>query len=325
MTSDSTESDQISGQHSGVSRRGFIAAGSALGALSVAAPALAPPALAQGAPAPRRPAWPNGAQLAIAVSMVVETDADPAPTLTGPENKKFPDLYGVSGGEYAWREGIPRMLDMFDRRRIKTTAMVCGVSAERHPDLAKRIVGSGHECAAHGKTHAVQFQMAREEEARFIQDNIDMLQKVTGQRPLGYNSRGQQRSENTLAILQELGFRYHIDDISRDEPWVETVGGKPFAVVPYTSHLGDIGYFNNRGSADLFARDLKYEFDALYEEGAHRPRLMVVTMHDAIARAARIRMFEEFIAYAQKHKGVWFARCDALASWALQNNGGKAA
>jgi peptidoglycan/xylan/chitin deacetylase (PgdA/CDA1 family) len=51
---------------------------------------------------------------------------------------------------------------------------------------------------------------------------------------------------------------------------------------------------------------------------------MVVTMHDAVARAARIRMFEEFIAYAQKHKGVWFARCDALASWALQN-GGKAA
>ena len=29
---------------------------------------------------------------------------------------------------------------------------------------------------------------------------------------------------------------------------------------------------------------------------------------------------EEAIAYAQKHEGVWFARCDQLARWALQNN-----
>jgi peptidoglycan/xylan/chitin deacetylase (PgdA/CDA1 family) len=300
----------------GVSRRGFIAAGSALGALSLSAPALAQ------AQAPRpaaRSGWPNGARLAIAVSMVVEVDADPPPTINGPENRKYPDFYGASGVEYAWREGIPRMLDMFDRRRIKMTAMVCGQSAERHPDLAKRIAASGHECAAHGKTHAVQFAMPREEEAKFIQDNVEMLQKATGQRPLGYNSRAQQRSENTLPILQEQGFLYHIDDISRDEPWVASVSGKPFAVVPYTQHLGDIGYFNNRGSADLFAKDLKYEFDALYAEGERRPRLMVVTLHDAIARAARVRMFEEFFAYAQKHQGVWFARCDQLARWALQN------
>ena len=303
----------------GLSRRGFIAASSA-GALALSArPALAQ---AQGAPARRR--WPNGARLAIAVSMVVEVDADPPPTLNGPENKKYPDLYGASAVEYAWREAIPRMLDMFDRRRIKMTAMVCGQSAERHPDLAKRITASGHECAAHGKTHSVQFAMSKEDETRFIQDNIDMLQKASGQRPLGYNSRAQQRSENTLAILQQLGFLYHIDDISRDEPWVTEVGGKPFAVVPYTQHLGDIGYFNNRGTADAFGKDLRYEFDALYDEGQRRPRLMVVTLHDSVMRAARLRMFEEFFAYAQRHQGVWFARCDQLAKWALQN-GGKAA
>jgi peptidoglycan/xylan/chitin deacetylase (PgdA/CDA1 family) len=283
----------------------------------------APPALAQMPQ--RKPGWPNGARLAIALSMVVEVDADPAPTMTGPDNKKYPDLYAASAVEYAWREGIPRMLDMVDRRRVKMTAMVCGQSAERHPDLAKRIVASGHECAAHGKTHSVQYQMERDAEKSFIQDNVDMLVKVTGQRPTGYNTRQQLGSENTLAILQEMGFRYHIDDISRDEPFTVAVGGKPFAVVPYTQHLGDIGYFGNRGTADGFAKDLRYEFDALYDEGERRPRLMVVTMHDAVARAARIRMFEEFIAYAQKHKGVWFAKCDTLASWALQNNAAKTA
>jgi hypothetical protein len=85
------------------------------------------------------------------------------------------------------------------------------------------------------------------------------------------------RSANTLSLAQELGFTYHIDDISRDEPFVIPVNGKPFAVVPYTSHLGDIGYFNNRGMASVFAQDLKLEFDALYAEAEHKRRLMVVS------------------------------------------------
>jgi hypothetical protein len=45
---------------------------------------------------------------------------------------------------------------------------------------------------------------------------------------------------HTLEILQELGFIYHIDDISRDEPFPVNVKGKPFAVVPYTLHMNGI-------------------------------------------------------------------------------------
>ena len=68
-----------------------------------------------------------------------------------------------------------------------------------------------------------------------------------------------------------------------------------------------------------FAEDLKLEFDALYAEAERKRRLMVVTLHDAVARANRVKVFEDFIAYAQRQKGVWFARCDALAKWALES------
>ena len=75
----------------------------------------------------------------------------------------------------------------------------------------------------------------------------------------------------------------------------------------------------NCGLATAFAQELKYEFDALYAEAETRRRLMVVTIHDAIARAARVKAFEDFITYAQRHKDVWFARADALAHWALES------
>lgn len=299
-----------------VSRRSFIA-GAPIAASGLALTAASLPETAQ---ADEGKFWPNGARLAIAFSLVIETGADPDPVIAGPEGKKFPDLYGQTENQYAAREGIPRLLDMFDRRRIKVTSFICGQSAARFPDLAKEIAARGHECAAHGREHEVQFQLARDDERAFIQGAVDMVSKATGQTPLGYNCRQQRRSVNTLSLLQEMGFLYHIDDVSRDEPFIVPVNGKPFVVVPYTQHLTDISYFNgNHGAVDGFAQELKYEFDALYAEAVRRRRMMVVTFHDAVARPGRVKVMEEFITQAQRQPGVWFARTDALAHWSLKS------
>ncbi len=315
-TNDSNQNDNNHDMTAGtVSRRSFVAgATSAIGALT-----LAQSSTRVEAEAASKAFWPDGARLAIAFSMVIETSADPDPKTKGADGKMYPNLYGKTAGQYAANEAIPRMLDMFDRRRIKVTSMMCGLSAVRHPALAKEIAQRGHECGSHGRSHDVQYQLDRDAERAFIKDSADMIEKASGQRPVGYNCRGQLRSVNTLSLAQELGFIYHIDDISRDEPFVVPVNGKPFAVVPYTGHINDIGYFNNRGMASVFAQDLKLEFDALYAEAEHKRRLMVVTLHDAVARANRVKVFEDFIAYAQSNKGVWFARCDTLAKWALES------
>ncbi len=319
MTSDSQSSDTRHGGTGQMSRRNLIAAGAT--AAAVGAATLVQSSTSAAAKPKRSAAhrsfWPNGARLAITFSMVVENNADPPPITKGPGGKTYPDLYAETAVQYAVNEAIPRMLDMFDRRRIKVTSMMCGLSCERHPALAKEIAQRGHECGAHGSSHDVQFQMSLDDERAFIKKAADQIEQATGQRPVGYNCRAQLRSANTLSLEQELGFIYHIDDISRDEPFVVPVNGKPFAVVPYTAHLNDIPFFNNHGVAASFAQDLKLEFDALYAEAEFKRRMMVVTLHDSIARANRVKVFEDFVTYAQGHKGVWFARADQLAHWAL--------
>jgi peptidoglycan/xylan/chitin deacetylase (PgdA/CDA1 family) len=63
---------------------------------------------------------------------------------------------------------------------------------------------------------------------------------------------------------------------------------------------------------------LKDAFDVLYEEAATRRRLLSVSTHDRISgHPARVKALSEFIDYAQKHKGVWFARKDEIAHWTL--------
>jgi peptidoglycan/xylan/chitin deacetylase (PgdA/CDA1 family) len=69
---------------------------------------------------------------------------------------------------------------------------------------------------------------------------------------------------------------------------------------------------------DAFAQELKDAFDVLYEEAATRRRMLSVSAHDRISgHPAQVKAHADFIDYAQKHKGVWFARKDEIARWTL--------
>ena len=309
----------------GVTRRAFVAGGTAVGS-GITLAQSGSPAAAQATPRPPRADahWPDGVRLPITISMMWEAGAEPMPMIQArfvpPEaaGKNFPDLATYTNAQYGWREGIPRLLDMFDRRRIKVSAFLAAKGLEMRPELAKEIAQRGHECAAHGITHTQQFHLAREDERKFIKDGVDLVEKLTGQHPVGYNTQGVWRSANTIPLLQELGFLYHIDDYSRDEPFIATVNDKPFVIMPYTPHLNDLQhYFLAPGDVVGFERTLHEEFAALYAEAETKRRMMVISFHDRLARPARVRIVESFIEQAQKQKGVWFARKDELARFVL--------
>ena len=270
--------------------------------------------------------WPDGARLHISISMMWESGAEP-PQYIAPQQMppgmtdKFLDLSAETNIQYGYREGIPRMLDMFDRQKIKVSAFLAGKGIELAPALAKEIAERGHECAAHGWTHTRQFHYTREEERAFIQRGVDSVVRICGQPPLGYNCQGVRRSPNTLSVLQEMGFVYHIDDLSRDEPFIVPVNGKDFAVVPYTHQMNDIQHYRFRmGTTGEHEKLLKDEFEALYAEGATRRRMMLISLHDELATAARVRVVERFIAWAKKQPGVVFSTKIDIARWALASD-----
>jgi peptidoglycan/xylan/chitin deacetylase (PgdA/CDA1 family) len=156
------------------------------------------------------------------------------------------------------------------------------MSVERYPDIAREIAKRGHEAAAHGRRWAPSYNMAREEEKKFIADGMVSVERVTGQRPVGWNANAMRNSINTLEILQELGVTYFIDDLSRDEPFIIPLQKGDICAVPYTAHLNDLHNLLNVYDLAQFELLLKEEFDQLYEEGAKRRRMMVVSLHDRI-------------------------------------------
>ena len=271
--------------------------------------------------------WPDGNRLVISISMQFEAGGQPLkgtdspfPKVDFPENVKS-DAATNTWFAYGYREGIPRMLDLWDKHGIKVTSHMIGEAAQQHPDLAKEIVARGHEAAAHGPRWSSQYAMTRDEEKQFISQATEMVEKVTASKPLGYNANWLRRSPNTLSLLQELGYLYHIDDLSRDEPFIEQVNGKDFVVVPYTLRNNDILLIEGRNySPDQFLAQIKLEFDQLYEEAGTRRRMMSVSAHDRISGSPQmVRVWDEFIRYAKNKPGVGFMRKDDIAHYTLKS------
>ena len=268
--------------------------------------------------------WADGSRLVVSVSMQFEAGGQPDNAESPfPQNiqKGFIDLPAATWYEYGYKEGIPRMLDNWDKLGIKVTSHMVGTAVLKNPALAKEIVQRGHEAAAHGMSWSTQYTMPYEEEKRFIKEGVDAIKQITGFDAIGYNANWLRRGKNTLDILQELGFRYHIDDLSRDEPFIIQVKNKDFAVVPYTLRCNDIMLIEGKNfSTDQFFNQIKMEFDQLYAESETHRRQMSISFHDRIGGTPQmVQAAAQIISYMQKHQGVTFKRKDEIAAMALQD------
>lgn len=303
-------------------RKEFLKTAGLLGMAGIVSPVIA--GTVKERPSAASSSWADGSRLMVSVSMQFEAGGQPQNAESPfPQNmvKGFKDFPAETWYQYGYKEGIPRMLDNWDKLGIKVTSHMVGSAVLKNPALAKEIVQRGHEAAAHGRDWATQYTMSYEEERKFIKDGVDAVKDITGVTPVGFNANWLRRGENTLKILQELGFIYHIDDLSRDEPFIIQVNEKDFAVVPYTLRCNDIQLVAGQWfSTDQFLNQVKMEFDQLYEESAHKRRMMSVSFHDRIGGSPQmVKATNELFRYIKQHPGVVFRRKDEIARMALND------
>src|SRR5882672_8794210 len=175
-----------------MNRRTFITASSAV-AVSFGANAILTASAREKKPmaASAQSFWPDKARFVISISMQFEAGAQPDRGAGSPFpsiDPKYPDLPVQKWYEYGFKEGVPRLLDLWDRTGIKVTSHMVGQAVERHPELAKEIVERGHEAAGHGQTWEPQYSMTPEQERAGYQASIETIQRITGTRPIGFNA-----------------------------------------------------------------------------------------------------------------------------------------
>jgi allantoinase len=273
------------------------------------------------------PGWSNGAQLALSLVVNIEEGAefnvrdgdrgpDPVDELGIALKKPVRNFGNESNYEYGIREGAPRILRLLRKYHVRATFTCAAVALERAPDLARAIIADGHEICAHGYRWAHQLGMSEDQEREFINAALDSIERTSGRRPVGWLSR-YLHTENTRRLLAEAGCRYHMDDYSRDEPWVDRSVKPAILVLPYALDSNDMKFWNAPSLAPAtwgdYARD---SLDWLLAEGAARERAMMsLGVHARIiGRPGRIGAFERFLGYAASVSKVWVATRQEIAS-----------
>ena len=135
----------------------------------------------------------------------------------------------------------------------------------------------------------------------------DILERLTGRRPVGYRAPGAELSEHTLALLAERGFVYDSSLMGNDVPYVVDAGTGSIVVVPTHWELNDVAYFNY--APQLGIRQYMATPEHVYSvwtsafEGAyHYGRSLVLMMHPyVIGRPGRLRMLARLIRDMQSY------------------------
>jgi len=251
--------------------------------------------------------WPNGARCAVALSF--DSDHETNELRDGGQS-----IGRLSQGQYGNLQGIPRILKILSDEAIPASFFVPAVTALLYPDEQKQISAQGHEIALHGWIHERNSVLPLEAERDLMLRSADVLEKVSGVRPVGIRTPSWDFSANTLALIQEMGLIYDSSLMADVDCYELLMDGVNTGVVelPVEWIRDDAVYFNmNRFSGlrpqiaptdvfDIFRR----EFDSAYEEGG----LFQLTMHPHVTGyRSRIWILKELIAHMKSKKDVWFA------------------
>jgi len=279
--------------------------------------------------------WPGRARIAVQFVLNYEEGGENCVLHGDPGSEQFlsemfnpaayPDRHLSMEGiyEYGSRAGVWRILREFEKRQLPLTVFGVSMALQRYPELAIALRDMGHEIACHGWRWIHYQNMDAELERQHMQTGMDILEKLLGERPLGwYTGRD---SPNTRRLVVDDGrFEYDSDYYGDDLPFwmkVARTDGQvvPHLVVPYTLDCNDMRFAIPQGysHADPFFQYMKDTFDALYAEGDEAPKMMSIGMHcRLLGRPGRITALQRFLDHIEKHDRVWVCRrLDIARHW----------
>jgi peptidoglycan/xylan/chitin deacetylase (PgdA/CDA1 family) len=140
----------------------------------------------------------------------------------------------IQRGIFAGEVGTIRLLNLFRKYKLKTSFFIPAHSIETFPEQMKRIVDEGHEIGAHGYLHENPIAMTPVQEEAVLVKSIDLIEKLSGQKPRGYVAPWWEMSASTAGLLQKYGFKYDHSQGYRDfQPFYARVGDS-WNVIDYT-------------------------------------------------------------------------------------------
>jgi len=230
----------------------------------------------------------------------------------------LPDVPHWSWHEYGMRVGVWRFFELFRARGIKPTLAINARVCEDYVRVAEEARREAWEFMGHAYD---QMPIHKHENQRdMINRSMDILERFTGKRPLGWLGPGLTQTYETPELLAAAGVKYIGDWVYDDEPDIIRTANGPLVTLPYTVELNDIAMMIvQHHESDYLLRRAIDAFDRLYAEGEHRAKVMAVAIHPYISgQPHRIKYLEAIYDYAAKFDGVLHWNGEQILEWYLK-------
>jgi len=265
---------------------------------------------------------PNNARIAVWTIVNVEhwLPEEPLPrsVLPPPMGKPYwPDVPNWAWHEYGMRVGFWRFLDVLTQRQVTATFAVNGSACRVYEKACRAARDAGWEFMGHGFS---QLPMHRvEDERKAILDTIAAIRDFTGHAPRGWESPGLTETTQTLDLLAEAGIEYVADWVVDDQPIPIRTRKNSLVSVPYSVEINDVVITAvQQQPSDEILRRGRAQFDRLYKEGAHSPRVMAISLHPYLTGVPhRIGYLEQLYDYILGHRDVMICTGEQILDWYL--------
>jgi peptidoglycan/xylan/chitin deacetylase (PgdA/CDA1 family) len=269
----------------------------------------------------RRPrlTWPNGAHVALWIIPNIEFFPldQKLPLGTGGTGAPAPDIPGWSVRDYGNRIGVFRVMEVLDRYGIRGTAALNSDLCAQHPAIIEEGCKRNWEWMGHNESNSRRLnELKPGEEGHVVSNVLNVIERATGSRPVGWLSSGLQETWDTLDHLAAERVEYVCDWVNDDQPYTMSLGGgRQLIAMPYSHVLNDKPqYERDRRSAKEFKEMICEQFDVLYREGAESGRVMAIAIHPYLTGMShRIGAFDAALDYICKHERVWKATGSEIA------------
>jgi len=231
----------------------------------------------------------------------------------------IPDVPNWSWHEYGMRVGVWRFFDLFRRLGIRPTLAINARVREDYTRVAEEARSAGWEFMGHAYDQMPIHKHDNQKD--MINRSMDILQRFTGKRPVGWLGPGLTQTYETPDLLAEAGVKYIGDWVYDDEPDIIRTAKGPLVTLPYTVELNDIPMMMvQHHESDYLLRRAVDQFDRLYAEGEKRAKIFPLAIHAYISgQPHRIKYLEAIYDYARRFDGVLYWTGEEILQWYLQS------
>ena len=155
------------------------------------------------------------------------------------------------------KEGMPRLLDLYDKYNIKSTFFFTGYISKLYPEIVKMVIPYGHEIGSHGLSHEKEdgFDvMPLKKQIAHLSESKKILEDICGYEVISFRAPALRVNNDTAIALSASGYKIDSSVASQRFDMFMSFGGLKklnWLTAPRMPYMSDKESLFKKGNGDI--------------------------------------------------------------------------